>query len=186
MAEANVQASGMSRREFLYYIWIASIAVFTAEFAGLFIWFALPRFRAGEFGGLFDVELSEIPSLNQPPTNRSDGRFWLVNLDSESETNELMYNAGDENAIKGVAAIYKVCTHLGCIYDWNAANNRFECPCHGSGFFKDGINFEGPAPRPLERYALRIADDGQLEVDKSRKFQEELGEWKEPESFVPV
>ena len=58
--------------------------------------------------------------------------------------------------------------------------------CHGSGFYKDGVNFEGPAPRPLERYAIRVADDGQLEVDKSRKFNEELGQWADNSSFVPV
>ncbi len=85
-----------------------------------------------------------------------------------------------------IYALRAVCTHLGCTPIWLEAEQKFKCPCHGSGFFKDGVNFEGPAPRPLERYALRIADDGQLEVDKSRKFQEELGQWKESDSFVPV
>ena len=50
--------------------------------------------------------------------------------------------------------------------------------------YKDGINFEGPAPRPLERYAISIADDGQLEIDKSKSFQEELGQWNDPASYV--
>ena len=54
------------------------------------------------------------------------------------------------------------------------------------GFYKDGINFEGPAPRPLERFAIRIADDGQLEIDKSKLFQEEIGQWNDPASYVPV
>ena len=56
----------------------------------------------------------------------------------------------------------------------------------GSGFYITGSNFEGPAPRPLERYAISLADDGQLLVDKSRTFQEEMGQWKDPASFVPV
>jgi len=85
-----------------------------------------------------------------------------------------------------IYALRTVCTHLGCTPIWLEAEQKFKCPCHGSGFFKDGVNFEGPAPRPLERYAVEIADDGQLEVDKSRKYQEELGQWKEPESFVLV
>jgi cytochrome b6-f complex iron-sulfur subunit len=46
------------------------------------------------------------------------------------------------------------------------------------------VNFEGPAPRPLERFKLTPADDGQLVVDKSQKFQEELGQWSDPDSFV--
>jgi cytochrome b6-f complex iron-sulfur subunit len=83
-----------------------------------------------------------------------------------------------------IYALRTVCTHLGCTPFWSESEQKFKCPCHGSGFSKDGINFEGPAPRPLERYAIRIADDGQLEVDKSRMFQEELGQWKDPASFV--
>ncbi|HND53086.1 MAG TPA: ubiquinol-cytochrome c reductase iron-sulfur subunit, partial [Pirellulaceae bacterium] len=76
-----------------------------------------------------------------------------------------------------IFALKTVCTHLGCTPSWLEAEQKYKCPCHGSGFYKDGINFEGPAPRPLERYAIRIADDGQLEIDKSRVFHEELGQW---------
>ena len=93
---------------------------------------------------------------------------------------------GDFQGQQQVYALKTVCTHLGCTPSWLEAEQKFKCPCHGSGFYKDGINFEGPAPRPLERYAIRIADDGQLEIDKSRAFQEELGQWADPESFVTV
>ncbi len=85
-----------------------------------------------------------------------------------------------------IYALKSVCTHLGCTPNWLEAEQKFKCPCHGSGFYKDGINFEGPAPRPLERYAISRAADGQLEVDKSRVFFEEKGEWKDPASFVNV
>ena len=92
----------------------------------------------------------------------------------------------DFNGQQQIYALKTVCTHLGCTPSWLEAEQKFKCPCHGSGFYKDGINFEGPAPRPLERYAIRIADDGQVEIDKSRTFQEELGQWADPESFVSV
>jgi cytochrome b6-f complex iron-sulfur subunit len=85
-----------------------------------------------------------------------------------------------------IFALQTVCTHLGCTPNWLEGEQKFKCPCHGSGFYKDGINFEGPAPRPLERYAIQVADDGQLEVDKSRTFQEEMGQWRDTSSFVPV
>jgi len=85
-----------------------------------------------------------------------------------------------------VYALKTVCTHLGCTPIWLEGEQKFKCPCHGSGFYKDGIHFEGPAPRPLERYAIQIAGDGQLEVDKSRTFQEELGQWEDPASHVLV
>lgn len=85
-----------------------------------------------------------------------------------------------------IYALKSVCTHLGCTPNWLEAEQKFKCPCHGSGFYKDGVNFEGPAPRPLERYAVSLADDGQLLVDKSRTFQQELGQWNDGASFYPV
>ncbi|HXH27737.1 MAG TPA: Rieske 2Fe-2S domain-containing protein, partial [Candidatus Polarisedimenticolia bacterium] len=79
-----------------------------------------------------------------------------------------------------------VCTHLGCTPNWLEAENKFKCPCHGSGFYRSGVNFEGPAPRPLERYRVVLADDGQLLVDKTKTFQKEKGEWGAPDSFLTV
>jgi cytochrome b6-f complex iron-sulfur subunit len=85
-----------------------------------------------------------------------------------------------------IYALSTTCTHLGCTPNWLESAAKFKCPCHGSGFYISGINFEGPAPRPLERWALGIGDDGQIVVDKSKKFQQERGEWGNPESFITV
>jgi cytochrome b6-f complex iron-sulfur subunit len=93
---------------------------------------------------------------------------------------------GEFQGQQQIYALKTVCTHLGCTPNWLEAEQKFKCPCHGSGFYKDGVNFEGPAPRPLERYAVRLADDGQLEIDKSKSFHEELGQWSDSESFIPV
>jgi cytochrome b6-f complex iron-sulfur subunit len=93
---------------------------------------------------------------------------------------------GEYNGQRQIYALRTVCTHLGCTPNWLEGEQKFKCPCHGSGFYKDGINFEGPAPRPLERYAIRVGDDGQIEIDKSKMFQEELGQWNDPASFVAV
>jgi cytochrome b6-f complex iron-sulfur subunit len=90
------------------------------------------------------------------------------------------------NGVPQIYALRSVCTHLGCTPNWLEGEQKFKCPCHGSGFYKDGINFEGPAPRPLERYGIRLADDGQIEIDKSKLFQEEIGQWNDPASYVPV
>jgi cytochrome b6-f complex iron-sulfur subunit len=61
--------------------------------------------------------------------------------------------------------IYARCTHLGCTPDWKPAENKFKCPCHGSGYDSEGINFEGPAPRPMDRAQVDVAPDGQIVVD---------------------
>ncbi len=78
------------------------------------------------------------------------------------------------------------CTHLRCPLSFNAMEQKFRCPCHGSGFHKSGINFEGPAPRALERYRVTLSADGEIEIDLSRKFQEELGQWSDPESHLTL
>ena len=85
-----------------------------------------------------------------------------------------------------IYALSTVCTHLGCTPNWLGNDNKFKCPCHGSGFYKTGINFEGPAPRPLERFKIYLADSGEIMVDKTKKFQQEKGEWKDAESFISV
>jgi cytochrome b6-f complex iron-sulfur subunit len=97
---------------------------------------------------------------------------WIVNTE---------YNGQQE-----IFALKSVCTHLGCTPNWLDAEQKFKCPCHGSGYYKDGINFEGPAPRPLERYAISIGSDGSIEVDKSRTFQQEMGDWDNPACYIPV
>ena len=89
----------------------------------------------------------------------------------------------DQHA-SGFYVLISTCTHLGCTPNYLAAENKFKCPCHGSGFRLTGVNFEGPAPRPLERARIVLADDGQILVDKSRHFQRELGQWTDPEAFL--
>jgi cytochrome b6-f complex iron-sulfur subunit len=166
--DASSASGGITRREFLYYIWGASMVLLTAQATGLLVWFLIPRFREGEFGGSFLKMLSDVPDVNAPPANFADGRFWLVNLDS-SQPNANMYLAQDESEqIVGIAAIYKVCTHLGCIYTWTASNNRFECPCHGSKYRLDGRRIEAPAPRDLDRFKVyAVAEDKTTVLNES-------------------
>src|SRR5476651_2309683 len=89
-----------------------------------------------------------------------------------------------EQHVSGFYALFTICTHLGCTPNYLSAENKFKCPCHGSGYRTTGVNFEGPAPRPLERAKIGLADDGQLLIDKSRKFQYELGQWMDPDAFL--
>lgn len=51
--------------------------------------------------------------------------------------------------------INAVCTHLGCVVPWNASENKFICPCHGSQYNNEGKVVRGPAPLSL---ALAHAD----------------------------
>jgi cytochrome b6-f complex iron-sulfur subunit len=69
-----------------------------------------------------------------------------------------------------IFVIYARCTHLGCTPDWKASENKFKCPCHGSGYDSEGINFEGPAPRPMDRAHVELDAEGQIMVDVGRLY----------------
>jgi cytochrome b6-f complex iron-sulfur subunit len=84
--------------------------------------------------------------------------------------------------------IYARCTHLGCTPDWKPSENKFKCPCHGSGYDSEGINFEGPAPRPMDRAHIEVAPDGQILVDVSKLYQWPKGQptqFNDPGAYLP-
>lgn len=131
----------LTRRELLNYVWLGSIGVFLAELGGVSYLFSMPRFRAGEFGGKFTLgPASTLPDTSAPPRGFNEGKFWLVQTE------------------QGVLALYKVCTHLGCLYNWQDSQTRFICPCHGSQFQRDGTFIQGPAPRSLDRFVVQVLD----------------------------
>ena len=88
-----------------------------------------------------------------------------------------------------VFVIYARCTHLGCTPDWKAGENKFKCPCHGSGYDSEGINFEGPAPRPMDRAHVEMDAEGQIVVDISRLYKwpkGEKNEFNDPGAYIPL
>lgn len=174
---AKPQAAGPSRRFFLFSIigsWSA-IAwwTFTASMVGMTL---------GTVRFLFPNVLSEPPStfkagpVNGFEENKVDDKF--------KEVGSWVIRSRDERNRDIIYALSTTCTHLGCTPNWLEGDKKFKCPCHGSGFKISGVNFEGPAPRPLERYAIRRTEDNQIIVDKSRKFQKELGQWEDGDSFI--
>lgn len=122
--------------------------------------------------------------LYEPPTRFKVGVVSDFTIDAVDERYKQAYGVWVVRNSTGFYALSTTCTHLGCTPNWLSAERKFKCPCHGSGFYIDGINFEGPAPRPLERYMIGQGDDGQIFVDKSRRFQQEKGQWEDPDSFL--
>jgi cytochrome b6-f complex iron-sulfur subunit len=86
--------------------------------------------------------------------------------------------------VEGLFVIYARCTHLGCTPDWKPAENKFKCPCHGSGYDTEGVNFEGPAPRPMDRAHLEIDPEGQIVVDTSRLYEQPKGGFSAPGAML--
>ena len=150
----------VNRREFLNLAWLASLGFVLVDVAGVTILFAYPRFKEGEFGGTFNLgDQSKLPAVNESPVNNPKGKFWLTRTD------------------EGVRAIYKVCTHLGCLYNWQDQENKFICPCHGSQFDYSGYFLQGPAPRSLDIFVMRAVNKETGEV---------LAETTDPEASLPV
>lgn len=125
-----------------------------------------PRVRCGPLGRFAEMQPGDV---NEDFKN--SGRFWIVREEER------------------IAAVSIVCTHLGCIPSWLPNDRKFKCPCHGSGFMQNGVNFEGPAPRPLERFKILI-DGGQVIVDRSKKFlamgPNDVAVWNDPDASIPV
>jgi cytochrome b6-f complex iron-sulfur subunit len=130
--------------------------------------------------------------LNEPPQQFKVGfpaDFGLGVDERYKESNGVWIVRTSDDIVHRASGFYVLnttCTHLGCTPNFLAAESKFKCPCHGSGFRPTGINFEGPAPRPLERNRIVLAEDGQILIDKSRKFQHELGQWIDPDAFLRI
>lgn len=98
-----------------------------------------------------------------------DYRFWLVRFADR------------------FVAVSAICTHLGCTPRYLGTEDKFKCPCHGSGYYMNGVNFEGPTPRPLERFRVYVDPaDGFVWVDKTRKCQVEQGTCEASDFRIPV
>jgi cytochrome b6-f complex iron-sulfur subunit len=166
--------AGPTRRNALVSFFTSSVAIAWTSFAA-----SMGALTLGTLRFLIPNVLAEPPSK------------FKVGFPDQYEEGQVTDRFKDQNTwvVRHGGIIYALsttCTHLGCTPNWLEREQKFKCPCHGSGFYISGINFEGPAPRPLERWALRIGDDGQIVVDKSKKFQQERGEWSNPESFIKV
>ncbi len=181
VAAATASAGQTDRRGFmvgsLFISWVAAgWTAFTAgcvALTGMTGRFMFPNVLAEPPS---TVKVGEPSSYDPNDVNerfKAESGFWIVRSNRYSGQ-DIIY------------ALQSVCTHLGCPPNWLANEQKFKCPCHGSGFYITGINFEGPAPRPLERFKVTLADDGQIVVDKSQKFQQELGQWSDPDSFIAV
>lgn len=88
-----------------------------------------------------------------------------------------------------IFVIYARCVHLGCTPDWVESESKFKCPCHGSGYDGEGINFEGPAPRPMDRARVELDAEGQIVVDVGKLYQCPPGvscQFDDPGAFIRV
>ena len=166
----STSPEAMSRRDAVKWLTIAWVGFAAAVGAGAT---AMLRF-------LFPNVLFEPPTLFKagPPSDYAPG---------VDERWKEKFGVWIVRNTESIYALVAVCVHLGCTPNWLPAQNKFKCPCHGSGYYVSGINFEGPAPRPLERAEITLSpDDGQITVDKATRYLYERGQWTDPKAFVKM
>ena len=92
--------------------------------------------------------LREFAATDDRPILFREGRFFLLHPPG------------------GIIAAYRKCTHLGCAVPWNDAEDRFECPWHGSQYDKHtAVVLRTPAPKPLQLFHIAENAEGDLVVD---------------------
>ena len=164
--EQRQQATSERRRRI---VWACVAGYLVTNFL-MFLRFFLPR-TLFEPKTQFSIGYPSDIGLGVETKFQKDYRIWVV-----------------RNAER-IFAIYARCTHLGCTPDWKPSENKFKCPCHGSGYDSEGVNFEGPAPRPMDRARIEINAEGQVIVDTGILYDWPKGQrsrFNEPGSFLQV
>jgi cytochrome b6-f complex iron-sulfur subunit len=140
------QPQNVARRTFLGWALGVSLLGLLGQAGTALFQFFKPRIEPGTFGG--KVVAGQVGEF-QPGTvsHVSKGRFYISSLEDG-----------------GLLALWQRCTHLGCTVPWREDEGQFHCPCHSSLFTRTGEVVGGPAPRPLDMFAMEI-EDGQVVVD---------------------
>jgi cytochrome b6-f complex iron-sulfur subunit len=132
------------------------------------VWSAVAAFLVAWFLAFFRFFLPR--TLFEPATSFKIGYPEEYGLGVDTKFQQ-KYRIWVDRTPDRIFVIYARCTHLGCTPDWKPSENKFKCPCHGSGYDSEGINFEGPAPRPMDRAKVEVAPDGQILVDVAKLYQ---------------
>lgn len=150
-------------------VW-SSVATFLITDFLMFVRFFLPR-SILEPSSVFRIGPAGDYALGVDTKWQQQYRIWVT------KTSDRLF------------VIYARCTHLGCTPDWKASENKFKCPCHGSGYDSEGIAFEGPAPRPMDRAKVTLDAEGQIVVDTGKLFDWQKGgvnHFDDKDAFIPL
>lgn len=160
-------STGPTRRTFLRNSWLISTLGLLGGFGGATLAFLWPNLRGG-FGAEIDVDSEETIlaaiAADRGPFPYPAGRMWLTAYDPAIDTDGVYADVVESG---GVMALYHTCVHLGCRVPWSVGPQRFQCPCHGSNYNFWGEYILGPAPRGLDRFAVRV-ENGRVLVNTAQ------------------
>lgn len=156
ISESPEPDKAVNRRAFLSSVTVAIGAIITAGLGipavAYIVGPALQRTQEEEWipiGSTSKVELG-TPTLFKAKVERQTG--WIT--DEDEITVYLLTEDG-----RDYVAMSNICTHLGCRVRWIDDQGQFFCPCHNAIFGKDGSVVEGPPPRALDQFEVKVEDE---------------------------
>jgi cytochrome b6-f complex iron-sulfur subunit len=153
----------VSRRGFFGFVWVIGLVALAGQAGKALMDFMTPVLEEGAFGTVVyagKVNEFEVGSVNY----FREARFYLLRLEP------------------GFLALYRKCTHLGCVVPWVEADGNFNCPCHSSLFNTVGEVMSGPAPRPMDMFPVEIRGD-EVYVDTGQVIERKTFD---PSQVTPV
>jgi len=146
----------MGRRQFMNLLTFGTVTGVAAGALYPFVKYFIPPSTGGGSGGVTakdalgkDILVSEFLATHVP------GDHVLA----QGLKGDPTYIVVKEDKSLADFGINAVCTHLGCVVPWNASENKFMCPCHGSQYDSNGKVVRGPAPLSLALAHAAIEDD---------------------------
>jgi len=136
----TINKRAISRRRLIGYAWIGAAVIVVGELIG------------GTFAFLWPRKKQE-----------KGEKIFIAGKVNDLKVGEVIYFRKEKALVQrlegGFLAFSTVCPHLRCVVNWNEMQKRFECPCHGAKFNRNGEVLEGPPPRPLDLYKLQIVEE---------------------------
>jgi cytochrome b6-f complex iron-sulfur subunit len=135
----NHDSTKADRRGFLDWVLRTCAAITGAGLIGPALMYVWPSTREGPVRSRTDVGAAQ------------DWQVWTGKKVLLAGTPAIVVRTSRE-----FRAFSAVCTHLGCLVQWNASDRIFHCPCHAAAFDPDGKVISGPPPRPLRAFSVSV------------------------------
>ncbi|CCH65737.1 Cytochrome b6-f complex iron-sulfur subunit PetC1 (Rieske iron sulfur protein [Richelia intracellularis HM01] len=152
----SMDVPNMGRRQFMNLLTFGTVTGVALGVLYPFTKYFLPPTSNGAAGGsTAKDELGNNVSVTKFLDSHNVGARVLV----QGLKGDPTYVVVESKEAIGDYGINAICTHLGCVVPWNAAENKFKCPCHGSQYNATGKVVRGPAPRSLALSHVAVEED---------------------------
>ncbi|HAK89835.1 MAG TPA: hypothetical protein DCP24_12385 [Nitrospiraceae bacterium] len=143
----------MKRRDFLKKAIKVFFSIIAAAVLSVFIYIYPSKIKERKLQFVYIMDEDDLPRKGVRKVE-----FQYKADDKEVANRVFLVAAGTD-----LTAFSSVCTHLGCLVNWDNNKKEFLCPCHAGKYDINGNVIAGPPPRPLTRLPLKI-EDGKVYV----------------------